>query len=250
MWGVVTSARETRWCGTPAMVSYPLALSLPGLGRASHWTGSQTYPLLTITMLSWWWWTCSQKWYCSSLPRNPWEPQRWPPSSHSTWVSPHGLLDTLVSDRDPVFTSHFWRRLLELCGIRANRSTAFHPQTDGQTERLNSVLKQYLRIYTDYQQSNWASLLPLAEFSYNNSRHSATTISPFFANYGFHPRMSLLPLALASRTPASNSYVAQFGRPKIFCNGNSSNPAKLWRFRPIGNADRLHPSSWVNKYGC
>ena len=69
-------------------------------------------------------------------------------------VRPHGLPDTLVSDRDRVFTSHFWRRLLELCGIRANRSTAFHPQMDGQTERLNSVLEQYLRIYTNYQQSD------------------------------------------------------------------------------------------------
>ena len=124
-------------------------------------------------------------------------------------VRAHGLPDTLVSDRDPIFTSHFWRRLLELCGIQANRSTAFHPQTDGQTERLNSVLEQYLRIYTDYQQSDWASLLPLAEFSYNNSRHSATTITPFFANYGFHPRMSLLPPAPASRTPAADSYVQQ-----------------------------------------
>ena len=124
-------------------------------------------------------------------------------------VRPHGLPDTLVSDRDPVFTSHFWRRLLELCGIRANRSTAFHPQTDGQTERLNSVLEQYLRIYTDYQQSDWASLLPLAEFSYNNSKHSATTLSPFFANYGFHPRMTLLPPAPDSPTPAADSYVRQ-----------------------------------------
>ena len=105
-----------------------------------------------------------------------------------------------MSDRDPVFTFHFWRRLLELCGIQANCFTAFHPQTDGQTERLNSVLGQYLMIYIDYQQSDWASLLPLAKFSYNNSRHSATTISPFFANYGFHPRMSLLPPAPASRT--------------------------------------------------
>ena len=61
-----------------------------------------------------------------------------------------GLPDTLVSDRDPVFTSHFWRRLLELCGVRANRSSASHPQTDGQTARMNSVLEQYLRMYTDY----------------------------------------------------------------------------------------------------
>ena len=63
----------------------------------------------------------------------------------------HGLPDVLVSDRDPIFTSHFWRRLLELLGIKANRSSAFHPQTDGQTERLNSVLEQYLRIYCDFQ---------------------------------------------------------------------------------------------------
>ena len=65
-------------------------------------------------------------------------------------VRVHGLPETLVSDRDPVFTSHFWRRLLELCGIWANRSSAFHPQTDGETERMNSALKQYLRIYTKY----------------------------------------------------------------------------------------------------
>ena len=65
-------------------------------------------------------------------------------------VRVHGLPETLVSDWDPVFTSHFWRRLLELCGIRANRSSAFHLQTDGQTERLNSVLEQYLRMYCDY----------------------------------------------------------------------------------------------------
>ena len=73
----------------------------------------------------------------------------------------HGMPSTIISDRDPVFTSRFWRRLLQLCGIHANRSTAFHPQTDGQTERLNSVLEQYLRIYTDYQQSDWSSPLPM-----------------------------------------------------------------------------------------
>ena len=119
----------------------------------------------------------------------------------------HGLLDSLVSDRDPVFTSHFWRRLLELLGIRANHSSAFHPQTDGQTERLNSVLEQYLRMYCDFQQTDWASLLPMAEFSYNNSQHSSTTLSPFYANYGFHPRMSLLPPSPNSPTPAADSYV-------------------------------------------
>ena len=70
-------------------------------------------------------------------------------------------------------------------------------------ERLNSVVEQYLRIYTDYQHSDWARLLPMAEFSYNNSKHSATTLSPFFANYGYYPRMSLL-----SPTPNSPNVVA------------------------------------------
>ena len=93
-------------------------------------------------------------------------------------VRVHGLPQTLVSDRDPVFTAHFWRWLLELFGIRANRSSAFHPQTDGQTERMNSVLEQYLRIYTDYQQTEWASLLPLAEFSYNNSNSATFSVNP------------------------------------------------------------------------
>ena len=71
------------------------------------------------------------------------------------------------------------------------------------------MLEQYLRIYTDYQQTNWASLLPLAKFSYSNSKHSATSLTLFFANYGFHPRMSLLSPSPDSRTPAADSYVHQ-----------------------------------------
>ena len=69
------------------------------------------------------------------------------------------------------------------------------------------VLERYLRIYYDYQQTERANLLPLAEFSYNNSKHSATTLFPFFANYGFHPSMSLLPTDPDSKTPAAGSYV-------------------------------------------
>ena len=121
-------------------------------------------------------------------------------------VRVHGLPESLVSDHDPVFTTHFWTRLLELCEIRANRSLAFHSQTDGQTKRLNSVLEQYLCMYCDYQQTDWASLLPLAKFSYNNSKHSATTLALFFANYGFHPRMSLLPPSPSSTTPEADLY--------------------------------------------
>lgn len=66
-------------------------------------------------------------------------------------------------------------------------STAYHPETDGQTERVNSVLNQYLRVYCNFLQDNWVQLLPLAEFAYNNSIHSATMVTPFMANYGINP---------------------------------------------------------------
>jgi len=106
-------------------------------------------------------------------------------------VKLHGLPDDIVSDRGTQFTSKFTRCLLKLCEIHSNLSTAYHPQSDGQTERVNQVLEQYLRIFCDYQQDNWADLLPLAEFAYNNSKHASTQVSPFYANYGYHPRLSV-----------------------------------------------------------
>jgi hypothetical protein len=73
--------------------------------------------------------------------------------------------------------------------LRTNHklSTAFHPQTDGQTERLNQTLEQYLRSYVNQQQDNWVELLPLAQFAYNSAKSEATHTSPFFANYGYEP---------------------------------------------------------------
>jgi Reverse transcriptase (RNA-dependent DNA polymerase)/RNase H-like domain found in reverse transcriptase/Integrase zinc binding domain/Chromo (CHRromatin Organisation MOdifier) domain/Integrase core domain/Retroviral aspartyl protease len=119
--------------------------------------------------------------------------------------SRHGLPEDVISDRGPQFTSRFWKRLLKLCGIERNLSTAFHPQSDGQTERVNQVLEQYLRIYCNYQQDDWTALLPLAEFTYNNTQHSSTETSPFYANYGYHPRhqMSILRTKI---NPAAESY--------------------------------------------
>ncbi|KAG1441610.1 hypothetical protein G6F55_013205 [Rhizopus delemar] len=79
----------------------------------------------------------------------------------------HGLPKDIVIDRGSLFTSNFWKSLLSLLKIKPNMSTAFHTQTDGQTERTSSILEQYLRVYLNYQQDDWVSLLPLAEFSYN-----------------------------------------------------------------------------------
>jgi transposase InsO family protein len=100
----------------------------------------------------------------------------------------HGLPKSIVSDRGPQFTSDFWLALCELLGTTAKLSTAYHPQTDGQSERMNAIMEQYLRAYVNYQQDNWVALLPMCEFAANNSFSESTKSSPFLANYGYHPR--------------------------------------------------------------
>ena len=72
-------------------------------------------------------------------------------------------------------------------GACVDLSTAFHPQTDGQTERVNQTLEQFLQIFCNYDQDNWVDLLPLAEFTYNNTVTNAHGMTPFFVNYGAHP---------------------------------------------------------------
>jgi len=99
----------------------------------------------------------------------------------------HGLPETIVSDRGPQFASHFWRHLCSCLKIDTRLSTAFHPQTDGQTERVNVVVEQHLQAYVTYLQDDWVDYLFLAEFAGNNQVSDTTTMSPFFANCGFHP---------------------------------------------------------------
>ena len=103
----------------------------------------------------------------------------------------HGLPDNIVSDRGVQFTSGFWKNLCKILSIDLCLSSAYHPQSNGQTERTNQTLEQYLRCFCSFSQDDWVSLLPCAEFSYNNTIHTATNQSPFWANYGFHP--SFLP---------------------------------------------------------
>ena len=103
-------------------------------------------------------------------------------------VTVHGLPRSIVSDRGSKFTSRLWGDMCESLGIQAKLSTSFHPQTDGQTERVNQVLEQYIRVFGNYKQDDWARLLQRASFSYNNSLHSGIGMSPFLANYGYNPR--------------------------------------------------------------
>lgn len=104
----------------------------------------------------------------------------------------HGLPADIVSDRGTVFTSRIWEQLCARLGIDRKLSTAYHPQTDGQTERVNQIMEQYLRAYCNYRQDDWRELLPVAEFSYNNGDSATTNLSPFAANYGFNPKMDFM----------------------------------------------------------
>src|SRR6266511_685843 len=92
----------------------------------------------------------------------------------------HGLPRAIVSDRDSKFTSRFWQELFRLLGVKLAMSTAFHPQTDGQTERANRTLEDMLRAFVNYRQTNWDECLPAAEFAYNNSLQASTGYTPFF----------------------------------------------------------------------
>lgn len=107
--------------------------------------------------------------------------------------SKHGVPSHVTSDRGSEFVSHFFRSLGTALDMRLHFTSGYHPEGDGQTERTNQTLEQYLRVYCNYQQDNWSELLPLAEFAYNNAPSATTGISPFFANKGYHPNISVYP---------------------------------------------------------
>ncbi|CAA0808162.1 Unknown protein [Striga hermonthica] len=100
-----------------------------------------------------------------------------------------GMPDDIVSDRDPCFTGRFWTTMFNLMGTELKFSTAYHPQTDGQTERMNQLLEEYLRHYVTASQDNWVELLDMAQFCYNLHKSSATGMSPFELVYGQKPQL-------------------------------------------------------------
>ncbi|KAJ1586336.1 hypothetical protein NDA12_007021 [Ustilago hordei] len=99
-----------------------------------------------------------------------------------------GYPDHMVLDRGRQFISGAWKAFAEQMGVKHSLSMAYHPQTDGQTERVNQVIEQYLRMYCNYEQNDWADLLDTAAFVYNNMVHNSIGVSPFFACYGWNPK--------------------------------------------------------------
>jgi len=120
----------------------------------------------------------------------------------------HGLPSSIISDRDPRFTGHFWKALWKTLGTSLDMSTAFHPQTDGQTEQMNRTLEEMLRAFVNYRQDNWDTCLLTLEFAYNNSKHASTEHTPFFLNYGHHPRTPAT-LLTPMNTPAADDFALQ-----------------------------------------
>ena len=113
-----------------------------------------------------------------------------------------GLPSKIISDRDPRFISKFMKELCHLMGITQNVSTVYHPRTDGQSERSNQWLEQYLRFWVDHQQTNWHHYLPLAEFVHNSWKNEMTGQSPFEILMGYSPRAEIFDVTLSIPTVA------------------------------------------------
>ena len=126
----------------------------------------------------------------------------------------HGCPEELVTDRDLRFTSHFFSEFCNLTGVKQSMSSAFHPESDGQTERLNRILEDMLRHFVGPLQNDWDDHLDALEFAYNNSWHQSLDTSPFKLVYGFNPvspgEAELLSIKPVSNVPAALKYTADF----------------------------------------
>ncbi|GJP65706.1 hypothetical protein CLOP_g22571 [Closterium sp. NIES-67] len=120
----------------------------------------------------------------------------------------HGIPWEIISDRDPRFTSNFWTKTWQQYGTRLHMSTAYHSQSDGQTERTNQTMEQLIRT-TCTDPTQWEDALTLIEFAYNNAPSATTTHSPFFLNHGIDRTTPLLP-PIENPAPRSQQFVENF----------------------------------------
>jgi hypothetical protein len=149
-----------------------------------------------------------------------------------------GLPLQIVSDRDTRFASEFWQTLSGLCGMKSSMSSAFHPQSDGQTERMNRVLEDMIRHYISPNQDNWDTLLPPLEFAVNNAYNESVKSSPFMLNYGRHPLTPVFRNVDGVITKVSNVAVARFA---------SRMHAHLARARTALEAAQQRQRAYVNQ---
>jgi hypothetical protein len=133
----------------------------------------------------------------------------------------HGLPCTMVSDRGTTFNSQFLKSLYKQLGITPTFSTTYHPQTDGQSERANQEVEQFLRLFVNHRMDDWVEWLPLAEFAFNNRVNESIGTTLFYANYGFHPTFTTIPSSTQSN-PSSEERIGEISR---ISRGNQSGNA-------------------------
>ena len=131
----------------------------------------------------------------------------------------HGLPQKIISDRDPIFMSNFWKTLFKLLGTKIAPSTAFHPQTDGQTEIANRKVEEMIRAFANFRKNNWDEHLVDFEVAYNSAIHSTTLYSPFFLNYGLCPRTVRIQ-TLSSNNPSVSKFLADIQESTKFAYEN------------------------------
>ncbi|KAJ9532204.1 hypothetical protein QJQ45_003892 [Haematococcus lacustris] len=118
----------------------------------------------------------------------------------------HGMSRSVVSDRGPQSHNRIWVEVTKLLQVQVNLSSAYHPETDGQTERVNRVIEEMLRHFIRPDQLDWAEYLPLVEFAINNAWQESVRSTPFNLSYGYHPRLAEL-LDLPQKVPQAHDFV-------------------------------------------
>ena len=120
----------------------------------------------------------------------------------------HRIPHKVISDRGPQFISSFMKELYSQLQIEGNPSTAYHPETDGQTERVNAWVEQYLRLYVNHRQTDWSEWLSIAKFAHNQTTSSAMNFSLFILNYGQQPRSGYAQKP-KHRNPAASEFIEE-----------------------------------------
>jgi hypothetical protein len=142
------------------------------------------------------------------------------PFTHPQWLKFSWIISSsfmaclilLSLNRDPTFTSNFWKEFFRLQGTQLHLNTSYHPQIDGQTEVVNKCLETYLRCFSSDRQNKWAQWLPLVEWWYNTSYHTTTHMTPFEAVYGKNPPLVLSYMLGVSKVQEVEK-ILQFMRP-------------------------------------
>ena len=133
----------------------------------------------------------------------------------------NSLFDSIVTDQGSVFTSKFQSSLYYFLSIKQRLLTTFHPQTDGQAKKQNSIIETYLRIIVNFELNNWVRYLPRAKFAYNNAKNASTGHTPFELNCGYHSRISYKDdINSQSKSKSADKLSEELRKLMIICQGN------------------------------